>query len=178
MWWKAIHLGLAVLIQPWWTTRDPTLCARKKEGEIGSSTVRQFRVSVGVFWLERIANTNHLVKPRLPSFDLRGTTPFYRSKATGQMIGASFSAWEPTITGERADQLLEWSELPSRVILGGLSGGYVAEGIDRLPLSSLRSPATPSWPPPGARVNPPRGTFCSVLERVGYDEARTSADRE
>lgn len=93
-------------------------------------------------------------------------TPFSRSKATGQMIGASFSAWGPTITDERADQLLERSELPSRVTLGGLSGGsggYVAEGIDRLPLSLT----TPSWPPPGARVNPPRGTFCSVLERVG-----------
>ena len=104
-------------------------------------------------------------------------TPFSRSKAIGQVIGASFSAWEPAITGERGDQLLERSELPSRVILGGQSGGsggYVTEGIDRLSLSLT----TPSWPPPGARVHPPRGTFCSVLERVGYDDARTSADRE
>lgn len=131
--------------------------------------MRQFGVSIGVFWLERIVNTNHLVERRLSSFDLWSMTPFSRSKAAGQMIGASFSAWAPTITGEREDQLLGRSALPSRAALGSLSGvpgGYVAEGIDRLTLSLLHSPATPSWPPPGARVDTPRGAFWSALDTM------------
>jgi hypothetical protein len=53
--------------------------------------------------------------------------------------------------------------MPLSAVLGGLSdlsdlsGQYVAQAIDTL------SPATPSWPPPGARTNPPRGTFSSAL---------------
>jgi hypothetical protein len=94
-------------------------------------------------------------------------TPFSRPTATGQTMGASFSARQPTTAGEREDQLFERSELRSRTGLGGQSGGYVAKGTDSLSLFSfLLSPVTPSWPPPGARVDPPRGTFWSALHTM------------
>ena len=88
---------------------------------------------------------------------------------TGQTIGTSFSVRGPTTAGEKEDQLLEHTELPARAVLGGL---YVAEGIDGPPAA----PATPRWPPPGARVNPPRGTFCVL--RSGARWWIRYADRE
>jgi len=99
--------------------------------------------------------------------------PLSRSTTTGQLKGTLFSTREPTTAREREVQLFGRSDPPPSPVLGALSGGYIAEAIDALPLSLLLVPAPPSWPPPGARDNSPRGTS---RKRVLWVVSRPSAD--
>lgn len=93
-------------------------------------------------------------------------TPFYRIKATGETTGGLISAWEAATVGEKEDALLERSEPPPMGVSSGVSGGSIAEAIESVPLSLVFPPGTPSWPPPGARANTPRGTFSSALSAI------------
>jgi hypothetical protein len=140
------------------------VCGRIKEGELvhrECDSVESPSVSSGLALIgQHLPPRPDLALTALTAFDLWSMSAFPHSKATGQTIGASFSARGPTVAVEREDQLLERSELASRAVFGDQ---YVADGIDSLPLSLVYSPATPRWPPPGARAHPPRGTFWSAL---------------